>query len=377
MPTIRSHFGGLPALARGVGRSVIRSPRTLLAALPVLLGCLSGDPSAGDPASSIAPPADAALPEPPVNSEEPETAGSLPSMASLDAGAGGPEEPELAAEDACLTRAIDLRGAAPDVLIVFDRSLSMSLNRRWGPSKDAVKAIARDFGGLLRFGMSLFPGSDGECAQGRLDVPLAIDNGAAIAELVDQTEASGLTPTGPALRQALQILRDRAPGAGNVAPAYVLLVTDGAPNCQALPLFPDVAQQDAARAAVRALRENDIPTYIIGYQIEATYQGTMNDLAVLGGTSRYRAVESGEQIVATFREIAKDVVKCSFELTETPDARRVRVQVDQQPIALDASDGWTLAGQTLTLRGAACAKLQDGWGHQLSAELECGEILAD
>jgi hypothetical protein len=339
---------------------------------------MSGDPPAGDPASSNAPQADAALPEPPVNPEEPETAGSLPSRESLDAGAEGPEEPELAADDACPTRAIDLRGAAPDMLIVFDRSLSMSLNRRWGPSTEAVKVITSDFGGLLRFGMSVFPGSGGECSPGRLDVPLAIDNSAAIAELLDQTEASGLTPTGPALGQALHVLRDRPPGAdGNVPPAYVLLVTDGAPNCHALPLFPDITQQDAARAAVRALRENNVLTYVIGYQIEAAYQGVMNDLAVLGGTSRYRPVESGEQIVATFREITKDVVKCSFELDETPDARRVRVEIDQQTIALGASDGWTLDGQTITLRGAACAKLQDGWGHLLSAQLECGQVLVD
>jgi Mg-chelatase subunit ChlD len=338
---------------------------------------MSGDLPAGDPASSIVPQADAALPEPPVNPEESETAGSLPTgMANLDASAEGPQEPELAADDACQTRTIDLRGAAPDMLIVLDRSLSMSLNRRWAPSKEAVKAITRDFGGLLRFGMSVFPGSGGECSQGRLDVPLAIDNSAAISELVDQTEASGLTPTGPALSQALRILRDRAHGAdGDVPPAYVLLVTDGEPNCHALPLFPDITQQDAARAAVRALRENNVPTYVIGYQIEAAYQGMMNDLAVLGGTSRYRPVESGEQIVATFREIAKDVVECNFELTETPDARRVRVEIDQQTIALGASDGWTLDGQTITLQGAACAKLQDGRGHLLSAQLECGEVL--
>jgi hypothetical protein len=144
-----------------------------------------------------------------------------------------------------------------------------------------------------------------------------------------------------------------------------------------LPLFPDTVQQDAARAAVRALRENGIPTYVIGYQIDAAYQGLMNDLAVLGGTARYRPVESGEQIVTTFREITKDVVECSFDLGETPDARYVRVELDGQAVVLDASDGWALEGQTITLQGAACAKLRDGRGHSLSAQLECGEVVHD
>ncbi len=346
-------------------------PTLLTALLPSLLGCLGGDAVGADlPATFVAQEVDAGAPE--TRAEQQEGAG--PNVASLDAGTEAADEPELAQDDACSSsRTIHLFGAAPDMLIVLDRSLSMSLNRRWEPSKQAVKAITRDFGGMLRFGMSVFPGSGGECAQGRLDVPLGIDNGDAISALVDQTEASGLTPTGAALNQALRILSAEP----NARPAYVLLVTDGEPNCHALPLFPDTAQQDAARAAVRALRENNIPTYVIGYQIDAAYQGLMNDLAVLGGTSRYRPVASGDEIVATFREITKDVVKCSFALGEAPDARRIRVELDGQAIALGASDGWQLEGQSITLQGAACAKLRDGRSHDLRAQLECGEVVLD
>ena len=347
----------------------MRPFRTLLAALlPTLLGCMAGEAPGAELRATSAPEADAAAPEPTASAEQ-----EAPNLASLDAGGETAAEPELAAEGCAPARPLDLHGAAPDMLIVLDRSLSMSLNRRWESSKQAVKTITRDFGGLLRFGMSVFPGSGGECAQGRLDVPLALDNGDAISTLVDQTEASGLTPTGAALNQALRILS----GEASARNAYVLLVTDGEPNCHALPLFPDTAQQDAARAAVRALREKNIPTYVIGYQIDAAHQGLMNDLAVLGGTSSYRPVASSEQIVATFREITKEVVKCSFDVGETPDARRVRVEIDGQAVALGASDGWKVEGQSITLQGAACAKLQDGRGHSVSAQLECGEVVLD
>jgi Mg-chelatase subunit ChlD len=365
-----------------VAEKVSRPARALLlvVALGGLAGCSGGDTRAAGPLAPISDFQDAGTSAP--EGDDQGGAGSGWSGActvDADISAAPTLEGEANVEVGdCPVRTIDVYGAVPDMLIVLDRSLSMSLNRRWEPSKQAVKTITRDYGGLLRFGMSVFPGAAGDCAQGQLDVPLSIANGSAIADLIDHTQTSGLTPTGPALSQALRILGDRSPVAdAAVRPAYVLLVTDGEPNCQALPLFPDSAQQDAARAAVRALKDKNIPTYVIGYQIDASYQGMMNELAQLGGTARYRAVENADQIVTTFREITKDVVKCSFDLSEASDPHFVRVQIDQTSIALDASDGWTIQGKTVTLQGAACTKLRDGRGHVLNAQVECTEVVLD
>lgn len=352
----------------------------LVLALPELVGCMGGDLKDG---SATAPAPTGHADDSGEDSGAQRTASEPTGIpaASLDAGATAPAEPNFVeGQDDCPVRRIDIYEGAPDMLIVLDRSLSMSLNHRWEPSKQAVKSITRDFGGLLRFGMSVFPGAGGDCSQGRLDVPLEIDSSTSIAEVIDETETSGLTPTGPALTQALRELGDRRPGPdmSPSRPGYVLLVTDGEPNCQVLPIFPDTAQQDAARAAVRALRDKNIATYVIGYQIDASSQSLMNELAQLGGTSRYRAVESGEQIVSTFRDITKDVVKCNFDLAEAPDdPRKLRVELDETAIPLGASDGWTIQGKSVTLQGAACAKLKDGRGHTLSAQLECTEVVLD
>jgi hypothetical protein len=81
--------------------------------------------------------------------------------------------------------------------------------------------------------------------------------------------------------------------------------------------------------------------------------------------------------VSTFREITKDVVQCSFDLSELADPRFVRVQIDQESIALGASDGFSMQGKTISLRGAACAKLKDGRGHVLNAQVECSEVVLD
>jgi uncharacterized protein YegL len=276
----------------------------------------------------------------------------------------------------CETRTIDAYGAAPDMLIVLDRSSSMSLFGRWDPSKTAVKTIASDFGGLISFGLSTFPGEREACAAGPLEVPLKINNAQAIGSRVDQLRTNGFTPTGPALMAALNVLGDRSPSLDEQKkPAFVLLVTDGEPTCQGIPLIPDELQQQNARAAVMALKAKNIPTYVIGYQIDPAFQGLMNELASLGGTGTFRPAESADQIVTTFREITKDVVKCSFDLAEAPvDPRFVRVQIDKQTVPLNNADGWVITGKTVTLQGGSCAKLKDGKGHLLNAQVECKEV---
>lgn len=296
------------------------------------------------------------------------TGGSSPGGGATPGGGGTPSG------NVCEARTIDAFGSAPDMLIVMDRSLSMQLYGRWDPSKTAVKTLTRDFEGLMGFGLSLFPGDGGTCSPGKLDVPLMTRNAAPIATALDRTNPNGFTPTGPALQEALKILGDRNSGLdGATAKAgYVLLVTDGEPSCAAIPGLVDQAQRDAAKAAVQALKAANIPTYVIGYQIDPNFQPLMNELAQLGGTMMYRPAESADQVVETFRQITKDVVKCSFDLAEVPpDPRFVRVEIDMKTVELNAADGWVIEGKTVTLQGGSCGMLKDGRGHLLNAQVEC------
>jgi hypothetical protein len=302
----------------------------------------------------------------------------------------------------CATQVINAYGTVPDMLIVLDRSQSMMLYNRWQPSKQAVKAITSEFEGLLAFGLEYFPGATASdvdilsavlggqaamCAGGeRLDVPMTLRNAGAIAQSLDRTMTKGLTPTGAALRAALQVLGDRTQQLDTtVKPGYVLLVTDGDPMCdQQLSLQPgavDMAQQDEARAAVKALKDKGIPTYVIGYQIDAMRQAIMNEMAMLGGTTKYHAAESSDQIIAAFRQITKDVIKCTFDLQPVDnkpiDPKYVRVQIDKTSVPLNSADGWVINGNTITLQGGACATLKDGKGHNLNAQVECTEVILE
>jgi Mg-chelatase subunit ChlD len=287
----------------------------------------------------------------------------------------------------CATQTIDAYGSTPDMMIVLDRSLSMTLYNRWQPSKSAVQTITSEFERLVSFGLVMFPGmgstnpldlllGTGGCAGGeKVDVPMKVLNASAIAQAINGTQTMGLTPTGAGLGAALQALGDRKPGLDAVVkPGYVLLVTDGEPSCDPT-VSPDTAQQDAAIMAVKALKAANIPTYVIGYQIDAMWQPLMNQMAMEGGTGMYHAAESSDQIIQTFREITKDVVKCSFELSKPPaDPKFVRVTIDKKTVALNAADGWVIQGTTVTLQGGSCATLKDGKGHALNAQIECNEV---
>jgi uncharacterized protein YegL len=318
--------------------------------------------------------------------------------------ASGPASPP---PGTCAVKTVNAYGLVPDMLIVLDRSLSMLQGLRWDPSKDAVKTITTDFEGLISFGLEYFPGGDatidniggllgagdfggllgGALIGGgggvvptacggmeKIDVPLKLKNAAPIAASIDATFPNGFTPTGPALTVALKALGDRAQQLDVVVkPAYVLLVTDGDPRCG---VNDDPGQQEAARAAVKALKAASIPVYVFGYQIDPAYRGLMNEFAMLGGTRQYFPVESSMQIVEAFRQITKDVINCTFSLDEVPpDPKRVRVQIDGASVPLNSADGWVIEGKNVTLQGGSCATLKDGKGHTLHAQIECTEVL--
>jgi hypothetical protein len=214
----------------------------------------------------------------------------------------------------------------------------------------------------------------------KLDVPVQPRNAAPIAQVVDQSITLGNTPTGAALQQALTILGDRKPALDTrTKPAFVLLVTDGDPSCDpTLVIDPlgDVAQQDAAKAGVGALKNASIPTYVVGYQIDPSRQNLMNELAQLGGTLMYHPVEDAQGIVDAFRQITKDVVSCEFDLNNVPpDLTKVRIEIDSRTIPLNDPNGWVIDGRHVTLKGAACMGLKDGRVHDLNAQVECDVVI--
>lgn len=292
----------------------------------------------------------------------------------------------------------------PDMLIVLDRSASMTDGDRWTHSVAAVQSITGQLDGAIRFGLMLFPeyidcskapdplqcildtviGSDGTCAAGKINVPIALDAADDIAGILDTATPDGGTPTSASLDVALtQLTAGSADPDATPAPKFVLLVTDGQPSCpNGMGLSTATSEERQADreltvASIDKLKEAGVTTYVIGYDTQE-FADAMDEFARHGGTDHHRAVENEAELLTEFQQIAGEVVSCSFVLEmEPPDPSYVLVTLDDQQVNLNDENGWTISGRTVTLSGAACDKLRDGTDHKLLAQVLCEVVVPD
>jgi uncharacterized protein YegL len=80
------------------------------------------------------------------------------------------------------------------------------------------------------------------------------------------TQPDGFTPTASTLEAVLQqIMAKKTSPDAEVPPQYVLLVTDGAPNCIGGNSGQDAQAHQATVQAVDALAKAGVKTFVIGY----------------------------------------------------------------------------------------------------------------
>jgi Mg-chelatase subunit ChlD len=300
------------------------------------------------------------------------------------------------AAELCDSIKIQSGRVVPDMLIVLDRSTSMKnfMVNRWDPSVSGIKAITSALDQTVRFGLLAFPGSGGAtggggraCAPGSVEVPIGLKASAAIAQRLDQLELVESTPTAAALEVAQQTLQKLEASADGVTPKrYVVLVTDGAPNCTGGTLGGggrgnDQTAVNDSVAAIQAMAKNDIKTYVVGYdtQAEAELKGALDMMAKAGATgdTEHRAIEDEQGLIAAFTEITKTASSCDYALDQAPaDPSFVKVQIGTKLIRYDDPDGWVLSTdkRTLSLQGAACAALATATVETLSVEVQCEEV---
>lgn len=334
-----------------------------------------------------------------------------------DAGAP-PADAPLSLEAGC-EGVHDTRPQAPTVLIVLDRSASMVIKTddididRWTPAVSAISGLVGGLEAQIQFGLMTFPSGDDResCETGELEIAPALGRAADIVAALDGEPASmvaGGTPTRATLEVAGEVLR---PIEGS---RYVLLVTDGAPNCEpdadtatcectasqavlcsggifeigdgGVPVDPEpllCLDDDATVAAVSALAEDDIRTFVVGYDT-LEWSPTLDRMAAAGGTERetHYPVSGGAELAEALEAISAFVVACTFELSEAPpDYRYVSVSIDGRRVphagAGDgARDGWVLHdGRVVELVGSACAQVSDGEEHDVRIVRECEPVV--
>lgn len=316
-----------------------------------------------------------------------------------------PSDGAVGWDNTCEAIRVEAMPDAPNVLIVLDRSGSMydplavfGLGvDRWTPSVAAINAVTSSMDDRLRFGLAFFPREGAlACEAGNVVVPPDLNTSSAIgARLAGDPllKVGGGTPTSPTLRELLPMLTSME------GTTYVLLVTDGAPNCNypasgcasctvpgdptACTDVPDNCLDDtAAVAAISELAAAGVRTFVIGYGVDASFTTVMDRMAAAGGTGRtsHFRVEDRASVEAALSDISGSVVSCTYELAGPPgDYRYVRVLVDGETVpheSVGGGSGWRLEGdRTVTLFGGACETLSDGASHTIEIRRECEPVL--
>jgi hypothetical protein len=295
----------------------------------------------------------------------------------------------------------------PNLYFVLDRSASMNEDHKWETIIAVLGQLVIDLGPRANLGAAVFPNPDGleaaSCSPGvEVFAPRRGDSPAgtlgptadALLYILGHIAAEGGTPTSATLTNLASHIQS-LPGK-----TYVILATDGGPNCNSgatcdiancqLNIENAVGCPEAGPncctsaanggsescldgeptiAAVAALAAIGISVYVVGVPGSEPYAMLLDELATAGNTARgsepqYYAVTSTDQAAfqaALFKIAATVTSSCTLSLNNLPpDPAAVNVFFDEQPIAQAGPDGWTLSGTTVTILGNSCAEMQNG-----------------
>ncbi|MEO8906266.1 MAG: vWA domain-containing protein [Polyangiaceae bacterium] len=308
----------------------------------------------------------------------------------------------------------------PNLYFIVDRSGSMAETlpgsgySKYENARVAISKMLRAIGHRVRYGAAVFPAfndSDG-CTPGLQLFPTVSGDPPTFAE--DGTD-------GPNLTHLLKQLGQVVPSGGTPTAAtlraleptvlgltgkktYVVLMTDGAPNCNVdlkcgpAACIPNIEHEsisgtdcnaafnccdpklvgevgvgycvdaDATEAAVADYEANGVDTYVVGMPGSEEYGQMLGRLAVAGNTARpgdtgYYAVSDTAELTAALRSIGAQVaITCDLPLTDVPaDPNLVNVYFDRQLVPKSDSDGWHYADEkSIQFTGATCTELSSG-----------------
>jgi len=277
----------------------------------------------------------------------------------------------------------------------------IAFTTKWEEYGAAIGTSAQAMDDNVNMGLVLVPGpgtvgtgmiNPELFCQGTVTTPvLQVDpdpgTGGDIADMLDDADNfpicnAGLAPVRKALESAANAIEVHEP-----APGIVLLVLDGAPNCNlASPLCGDEECADLpdfcngsngtvgcldATATVALLEEMEgdgVKTYVIGIPGSEDFSDVLDAMADAGGTAqsgdtKYFAVTSAEELGAALDGIVEDAVSCVFELDDAPpNADDINVAVDGTPLVTGDADGFEFDadGNAIELVGQACDDLLAG-----------------
>ncbi len=210
----------------------------------------------------------------------------------------------------------------------------------------------------VSWGLKFFPTPNAaQCSVSAApEVPIQQGNAAAVQSQVQSADFSLSTPTAAAIKAAADYLK----GVSDDHPKFILLATDGEPNCGGKPASINTTDVPGAASAAAAAYAAGFPVYVVGI---GPNLANLTQLAQSGGTKDYYPVSSPQQLTDAFASISKLVASCTFTLSATPqDANNVAVYLDKNLVPKDDANGWSFGAnsKSIELHGTTCAKVTSG-----------------
>ena len=345
---------------------------------------------------------------------------------------GGIEVPAPECGDFCGETFLREMRDPPNLYFVIDRSGSMegsvkgSSRTKLQAARGVISDLLRHIGHRVRYGGTVFPAFEApeECGPGTEFFPATLGTLPPCGEtenpqLSDFSRRLGafLPEGGTPTALTLDAVRPMLEGLdGRTA---VVLITDGAPNCNV-----DAAcdaenctlniehatlgnqscddtfnccdpentgegsnaycvDADATERAVLALADSGISTYVVGMPGAEAYASLLGRLAEAGGQPRdgelpyYATTDEKELREALYAIGTGFAIRCAIDLESAPDdPELVNVYFDGELVPQDDENGWSWEGtRRIVVNGDSCTDLRSGEILEARAVFGCETVV--
>lgn len=300
------------------------------------------------------------------------------------------------------------QGPPPEVMLVIDKSGSMDEGSptKWTQMVNALTAITTQFDQQIKFGLLTYPAGGGlsvQCDVPAVAVPVDLGQAASIASSLGNNPGGG-TPTA----FALEVAQTTLTGLGTPNPKFIILATDGGPNCNDSLTLPCSCSLGNATACctnpmgctalngpshcvddyhcfdvLDALHQAGIDTFVLGLPGTGEYAAILDEMALRGGqplqggNTQYYDVTNQTELEQALQSIAGSVISCTLHLSQAPEyPEEVLITFDgvQVPRDTTKTDGWEYDDATMTsitIYGSYCDQLQSGQVTEMKALFKC------
>ncbi len=324
----------------------------------------------------------------------------------------------------CVPDRIPLSRRTADVMFLIDRSSSMRFDlagdevppSRWDVLHAALGRALPPVSSTLALGAAFFPqvvmdpnnATEACSTLSNVDITPARNNADRILSVFDQTRPGGGTPTFEGLRTVRNWF------AGQPAtrdPRYVVLATDGGPNCNgSLDPFSCVCTSvdpathsptcadnggfaenclDDRRTLTEMMRlvVDGVPVFVIGIDDPSRPEliDVLNRMAVVGGrpnmtgATRYYSVRNPADLDTAFQNIERTIAQCTFVTTRAPasfDSIHLLLDGTELPRDTTHTNGWDVTDRgegEISIFGTECDRIANDPMPQLVVQLGCDD----